>query len=134
MAQPHLVVEHLAAGHHTSAGAGAFLPVVHVVPLEGARGSEPVGGDRGDGLIHLRGSGEVGKAQAQISMLSGPLGCQVRKEWELIFITEQLGNTVRTMGFSIRARGRTHGLSHWIPAFTGMTVLECRGGRDSFLV
>ena len=34
------------------------------------------------------------KAQAQISMLLGPLGCHTRREWELVFITEKLGNTV----------------------------------------
>src|SRR6266566_7591493 len=38
--EPHLRVERHLPRHHAATGAGAFLPIVHVVLLEGARRTE----------------------------------------------------------------------------------------------
>src|SRR5712692_11542756 len=38
--EPHLGVQGHSPRHHSTTGAGALLPVVHVVLLEGARGAE----------------------------------------------------------------------------------------------
>src|SRR5713101_2085452 len=40
VAEAHLRVERHLPRHHAATGAGAFLPIVHVVLLEGARGAE----------------------------------------------------------------------------------------------
>src|SRR5947207_6632848 len=57
--EPHLGVERHLPRHHAAAGAGAFLPIVHVVLFEGTRGAEaPHPGDP-DRLLDMRRGGLV---------------------------------------------------------------------------
>src|SRR5438105_5689347 len=54
MTEPHLRIERHPAGHHAAAGAGAFLPIVHVVLLEGARRAEAAHAGEPDRLLDMR--------------------------------------------------------------------------------
>src|SRR5712691_3980126 len=51
--QPHLRVERHAPRHHATARAGAFLPIVHVVLLEGARRAEAAHSGQADRLLDV---------------------------------------------------------------------------------
>src|SRR5580700_3465388 len=51
---PHLGVERHATRHDALAGAGAFLPIVHVVLLEGAGRAEAPDPGQADGLLDMR--------------------------------------------------------------------------------
>src|SRR5215510_12934684 len=54
MPEPHLHVQRQAPGHRPPTGAGALLPVVHVVLLEGPRGAEAAHTRQTKSLLHLR--------------------------------------------------------------------------------
>ena len=74
MPQPHLVVQHLAAGNGAAAGLGAFLPVVHIILLKSSRRTEPANGGEPDLLFHLRRRGPVGESPRPDLDLARPFG------------------------------------------------------------
>src|SRR5262249_60508803 len=53
-AEPHLGVYRDAAGHHPAAGLGAFLPIIHVVLLEGAAGAEAADAGQLEAALYVR--------------------------------------------------------------------------------
>src|SRR5216683_2427256 len=54
MPDAHLGIERHAPRHDPLTGAGAFLPIVHVVLLEGARRAEAPDPGQADGLLDMR--------------------------------------------------------------------------------
>src|SRR5271154_6388322 len=52
--EPHLRVQRHAPGHDAATGARAFLPIVHVVLLKGARRAEAAHAGKTDRLLDLR--------------------------------------------------------------------------------
>src|SRR6266404_993075 len=60
MAQTHLCIHRHTPRDHAAAGAGAFLPVVHVVLLEGARRAEPAHTGQADRFLDMGRGGLVG--------------------------------------------------------------------------
>src|SRR5579864_8035288 len=52
--EPHLGVERHLPRHHAAAGAGAFLPIVHVVLLEGAGRAEAAHSGEADRFLDMR--------------------------------------------------------------------------------
>src|SRR5262245_59705742 len=59
MAQPHLRIQGIASGNRAAACARALLPVVHIVLLKSARGTEASDASQTHGCFHLRGGGLI---------------------------------------------------------------------------
>src|SRR5438046_713047 len=60
MPQAHLRIHHHAPRNHAAAGAGAFLPIVHIVLLEGAGRAETAHPGQADRLLDMGRGGLVG--------------------------------------------------------------------------
>ena len=70
--QPHLVVQRHAPRDDAAAGARAFLPIVHVVLLEGSRRAEAAHAGHPDRLLDVRRGGLIGKDPGPDLRLVGP--------------------------------------------------------------
>ena len=93
------------ARHDAAAGLGAFLPIVHVVLLEGAAGLKPRTPASRNASLTSGGAALSTNTHDQISVLSGPRGCHTRNVREVPRNTEKFGNTVPTIGLISAARG-----------------------------
>src|SRR5262245_27456952 len=59
--EPHLVVDRHAPGHDAAAGLRAFLPIIHIVLLEGSGGAETAHPRQPERLLYFRRRGFVDK-------------------------------------------------------------------------